>query len=322
MNVLIIGGGGFLGQKLARALASRGSLRGNTITKLTLADLSAPHVISAPFPVNTAAVDITRRDQVDALIADRHDVIYHLAAIVSGQAEAEFDLGMDVNLYGSINIFEAVRALGSEPVLVFTSSIAVYGGETPDPIEDWYNLNPQTSYGAQKAASELLLNDFSRKGFLDGRALRLPTISIRPGKPNKAASSFMSSMFREPLQGQEAVCPVSPDYVHWFLSPRRCVENLIIGAEIPAESWGQNRAVLLPGRSYTIGEMVEAMRRVAGDAPVNLIRWEPDAALQKIVLGWRGLFNPARGLKLGFVRDESFEDNVRYFLEDDLGATA
>ncbi len=322
MNVLIIGGGGFLGRKLARALAKRGSLRGQAITKLTLADLSAPPIVEASFPVNTVAVDITERDQVSALIANRHNVIYHLAAIVSGQAEAEFDLGMNVNLYGSINIFEAVRAAGSKPVLVFTSSIAVYGGETPDPIEDWYNLNPQTSYGAQKAASELLLNDFSRKGFFDGRTLRLPTISIRPGKPNKAASSFMSSIFREPLQGQEAVCPVLPDYVHWFLSPRRCVENLIIGAEIPAESWGQNRSVLLPGRSHKIGDMVEAMRRVAGDEPASLIRWEPDAELQKIVLGWRGLFNPARGLKLGFVCDDSFEDNVRYFLEDDLNASA
>ncbi|MBX2804964.1 MAG: SDR family oxidoreductase [Hyphomicrobiales bacterium] len=318
MKVLIIGGSGFIGQKLARALASRGHLRGQPVTGLTLADLSAPAVVEASFPVNSVAANITQRDLVDSLAADRHDVIYHLAAIVSGQAESEFDLGMNVNLYGSINIYEAVRTLGHKPVLVFASSIATYGGETPDPIEDWYNLNPQTSYGAQKAASELLLNDYSRKGFFDGRALRLPTISIRPGKPNKAASSFMSSIFREPLQGQEAVCPVSPDYVHFFLSPRRVVENLIIGAEIPVESWGRNRSVLLPGRTHRIGDMVEAMRRVAGDGPVDRIRWEPDAELQKIVLGWRGLFNPARGLKLGFVRDKNFEDNVRYFLEDDL----
>lgn len=321
MNVLIIGGGGFLGRKLARTLAIRSRLRGRAIAKLTLADLSTPPIVEAPFPIKALAIDITKREQVDELVADRHDVIYHLAAIVSGQAEVEFDHGMDVNLYGSINIFEAARAAGAKPVLVFASSIAAYGGETPDPIEDWYHLNPQTSYGAQKAAAEILLNDYSRKGFLDGRALRLPTISIRPGKPNKAASSFMSSIFREPLQGDVAVCPVSPDYVHWFLSPRRCVENLIIGAEILAESWGQNRSVLLPGRPYKIGDMVEAMRRVAGDEPVNRIRWEPDTDLQKIVLGWRGLFNPARGLKLGFVRDDSFEDNIRYFLEDDLNSS-
>lgn len=322
MNVMIIGGGGFLGQKLARALAARGRLCSKPISKLTLADLAAPTALAAPFPVVTCAVDITDAAQVRALMEDRPDVVYHLAAIVSGQAEAEFDLGMNVNLFGSIIVFEAARSLGTQPVVVFTSSIAVYGGEVPDPIEDWTHLNPQTSYGAEKAAAEILLNDFSRKGFFDGRALRLPTISIRPGKPNKAVSSFMSSIFREPLQGQEAVCPVSPDYEHWFLSPRRCVENLIIGAEIPADGWGQNRCIMLPGRTHRIGDMVEAMRRLAGDAPVERIRWEPDPQIQSIVLGWKGRFNPAKALRLGFVRDESFEDNVRYFLEDDLNASA
>jgi nucleoside-diphosphate-sugar epimerase len=322
MNVLIIGGGGFLGQKLAKALVARGQLRGTPITKLTLADLAAPAQLQAPFPVEPRAVDITEPAQLRALMADRPDVIYHLAAIVSSQAEAEFDLGMRVNLFGSANVFEAVRALGSKPVVVFTSSIAVYGGEVPDPIEDWTHLNPQTSYGAQKAAAEILLNDFSRKGFFDGRALRLPTISVRPGKPNKAASSFMSSIFREPLQGQEAVCPVSPNYEHWFLSPRRCIENLIIAAEIPAEAWGENRCIMLPGWTYAIGAMVEAMRRVAGDAPAQRIRWEPDPQLQSIVLGWKAHFNPAKALRLGVRRDDSFEDNIRYFLEDDINPAA
>jgi nucleoside-diphosphate-sugar epimerase len=322
MNVLIIGGGGFLGQKLAKALVARGELRGEPISKLTLADLVAPSVLAASFPVVTCAVDITDASQVRILMEDKPDVIYHLAAIVSGQAEAEFDLGMSVNLFGSLNVFATAWALGTTPVVAFTSSIAVYGGEVPDPIEDWTHLNPQTSYGAEKAAAEILLNDFSRKGFLDGRALRLPTISIRPGKPNKAASSFMSSIFREPLQGEQAICPVSPDYEHWFLSPRRCVENLIIGAEIPAEAWGQNRCIMLPGRTHKIGDMVEAMRRVAGDEPVSRIRWEPDPEIQKIVLGWKARFNPAKALRLGFVRDDSFEDNIRYFLEDDLNAPA
>ena len=318
MNILIIGGGGFLGQKLAKALAARGRLRDQPIAKLTLADLAAPAAILAAFPVITCAADVTDKTQVETLMQDRPDVIYHLAAVVSGQAEAEFDLGMTVNLFGSINVFEAVRALGTNPVLIFTSSIAVYGGEAPDPIEDWTFLNPQTSYGAEKAAAEVLLNDYARKGFFDGRALRLPTISIRPGKPNKAASSFMSSIFREPLQGEEAVCPVSPDYEHWFLSPRRCVENLIIGAEIPSKDWGQNRCIMLPGRTHKIGDMVEAMRRVEGDAAVNRIRWEPDQQIQDIVHGWRGRFNPEKALRLGFVRDDSFEDNIRYFLEDDI----
>ena len=320
MKVLIIGGGGFIGQKLAKALGARGQLRGQPISQMTLADLAVPKAVAASFPVEGRAVDITDAGQVRGLIEARPDVIYHLAAIVSGQAEAEFDLGWSVNLFGSYHVFEAARHIATRPIVVFTSSIAVYGGEIEEPIEDWTHLNPQTSYGAQKAASELMLNDYSRKGFFDGRGLRLPTISIRPGKPNKAASGFMSSIFREPLQGQKAVCPVSPDYEHWFLSPRRVIENLVMAAEMPAEAFGLNRCVMLPGRSYRIGEMVEAMRRVAGDGPVNLIRWEPDPVLQRIVLGWKGRFNPAKGLRMGFVRDESFEDNVRYFLEDDLNA--
>jgi len=217
-----------------------------------------------------------------------------------------------------MNVFEAARALGSFPRLIFTSSIAVYGGEVPEMIEDWTAHNPQTSYGAQKAAAELLLTDYSRKGFFDGRGLRLPTISIRPGKPNKAASSFMSSIFREPLQGKEAVCPVGPDFEHWYLSPRRCVENLIHAAGVPAALLGQNRCFALPGRTHSIGDMVEAMRRVAGDAPAALIDWEPDREVQRIVLGWKAHFNPAKALALGFVRDDSFEDNLRFFLEDDV----
>ncbi len=319
MNILIIGGGGFIGQKLARALAAKGALRGASISGLALADLAPPASVDASFPVESVALDISDAAATTDLLGRRFDVVYHLAAIVSGQAEAEFDLGMRVNLFGSLNVFEAARAAGGG-VLVFTSSIAVYGGETPDPIEDWTHQNPQTSYGAQKAAAELFVTDYSRKGFFDGRGLRLPTISIRPGKPNKAASSFMSSIIREPLQGQEAVCPVDPDYAHWFLSPRRCVENLIVAAEIPAEAWGANRVVALPGRTYRIGEMVEAMRRVAGDAPVSRIDWTPDPELQRIVLGWKAAFNPAKALRLGFVRDESFEDNVRFFLEDDIAA--
>jgi nucleoside-diphosphate-sugar epimerase len=318
MNVLIIGGGGFLGQKLAGALAERREIKGAPITKMTLADLNAPSTPDASFPVEGRAVDIVDAGQVSALMAEKPDVIYHLAAIVSGQAEAEFDLGMQINLYGSINVFEAARALGTNPTLVFTSSMAVFGGDTATPIGDREYLNPQTSYGAQKAAAELLLNDYSRKGFFDGRALRLPTITVRPGKPNAAASSFMSSIFREPLQGQEAICPVGPDYEHWFLSPRRCVQNLIIAAEIPAQNWGTNRCIALPGRTYNIGETVEAMRRVAGDEPVNRIRWEPDERIQAIVHGWKSRIDPSRALALGFVRDDSFEDNIRYFLEDDI----
>ena len=182
-----------------RPWRARGQLRGQPIAQMTLADLAAPKAVAASFPVEGRAVDITDAGQVRGLIEARPDVIYHLAAIVSGQAEAEFDLGWSVNLFGSYHVFEAARHIATRPIVVFTSSIAVYGGEIEEPIEDWTHLNPQTSYGAQKAASELMLNDYSRKGFFDGRGLRLPTISIRPGKPNKAASGFMSSIFREPL---------------------------------------------------------------------------------------------------------------------------
>ena len=319
MKALIIGGGGFLGQKLAHALAGRGTLRGEAISGLVLADLDSPPVVGAGFPVAGIAADITDAAAMTALIGEtRPDVIWHLAAIVSGQAEAEFGLGMAVNLQGSINVFEGARALGTAPVLVFSSSIAVYGGAVPEPIDAWAAPNPQTSYGAQKAAAELLVTDYARKGFFDGRALRLPTISIRPGRANKAASSFMSSIFREPLQGEEAICPVEPDYAHWYLSPRRCVENLIIGAELEGRAFGSNRTVQLPGRTYRIGEMVEAMRRVAGDAPVNRIRWERQPEVEAIVGGWKAHFDPARALAMGFVRDADFEEHVRYFLEDDV----
>lgn len=318
MRVLITGGGGFLGQKLARALALRGTLRDTPISALVLADLGEPAPVDASFPVTGVAVDITDREQVAGMLGEPFDVIYHLAAVVSGQAEEDFDIGMSVNLTGSLNIFETIRASDACPRLVFASSIAVYGGDVPDPIEDWTQLNPQTSYGAQKAAVELMLTDYSRKGYLDGCGIRLPTISIRPGKPNKAASGFMSSIFREPLQGKEAVCPVSPDYAHWYLSPRCCVENLVHAAEVDADALGQNRCFALPGRTHRIGDMVEAMRRVAGDGPVELIRWQEDEAVKAIVLGWRAHFNPEKALRLGFVRDESFEDNIRYFLEDDI----
>ena len=318
MRVLIIGGGGFLGRKLAAALAAKGELRGTAIGELLLADIVAPDPVPAAFPVRGVAVDIAERARVDALFEFNPDVVFHLAAIVSGQAEAEFDTGLRINLFGSYNVFEAARALGSCPVVVFTSSVAVYGGDLPEPITDHTILNPQASYGAQKAAGELLLNDFSRKGYIDGRGLRLPTVTIRPGKPNKAASSFVSSIFREPLQGEPAVCPVTPDFPVWISAPRNTVANLVHGAELEVGAFGKDRCLGLPGITTTIGAMVEAMRKVAGDEPVNRIRWQHDPVIESIVGGWKANFDVQRARKLGFVEDTSFEDNVRWFLEDDV----
>jgi len=318
MRVLIIGGGGFVGQKIAHRLAERKTMRGQAITHLALADLNAPAPMDAPFEVSCHATDIADRSSVNTLFETKPDVIFHLAAIVSGQAEAEFDVGMMINMMGSLNVFEAARALGTCPVLVFSSSCAVYGGEIPEQIEDWTQNNPQTSYGAQKAAAELFVTDYSRKGFFDGRGPRLPTVTIRPGKANAAASSFMSSIFREPLQGESAICPVDPDYEVWYASPRVTVENLIRTAEVKAEDLGEQRCFAMPGKVASIGEMIECMRRVAGDEPVNRIVWEKDQRIIDIVSGWRPLINPQKALKLGLTTDDTFEDNVRYFLEDDI----
>lgn len=318
MRVMITGGGGFLGVKLAKALAKKGEIRGKKITHLIQADLFKPEPVAADFPVEGLALDIGDRAAMDAAFTTPPDAVFHLAAVVSGQAEAEFDIGLRVNLFGTINLLEAARAAGNRPIIVYTSSVAVYGGEIPDMIEDWTILNPQTSYGAQKAAGEMLVTDYSRKGFIDGRGLRLPTVSVRPGKPNAAASSFMSSIFREPLQGESANCPVSEDYPIWNSAPRTVVANLVHAAEVPEEDWGQNRCLAIPGQTNTVREMVDAMTSVAGSNAAGLITWNPDPFVQKICDGWRAHLNPAKAIKLGFHQDQSFEDNIKWFLEDDI----
>lgn len=318
MKIVIIGGGGFVGRKLAERLARDGTLRGRTIERLDLADLAEPPPLAAGFPVNCHAGDIGDAATVTRLIPADTDVVVHLAAVVSGHAEAEFDDGMRSNFFGTLNVLERCRALNAPPVVVYSSSVAVYGGEIPQPIEDWYLLNPQTSYGTQKAVGELLLNDYSRKGFIDGRGLRLPTVTVRPGKPNRAASSFASSIFREPLQGEGAVCPVAPEAKMWITSPRVVVDNLIHATELEASAWGQNRCLALPGLLCSLGEMVEAMRKVAGDEPVSRIRWELDPQIAAMVAGWPADLKPEKAMRLGFKADASFEDNIRYFLEDDI----
>ncbi len=319
MRILILGGGGFIGLKLAKALAERGTLRGDAISHLCLADVTGTKAIDAPFPVTIESLDIANRNAVDALMEKGWDVIFHLAAVVSGQAEADFVSGLRANFFGTLNLFESARAGGRVPVIVYSSSVAAYGGEVPQPIEDWTNTNPQTSYGSQKVIGELLLNDYSRRGFFDGRGVRLPTVVVRPGKPNAAASSFFSSIIREPLQGEPAMCPVDPKATKgWLTSPRAVFENLLRSAELDADALGQNRCFNLPGITVTVAEMIESLSRKGGKEALDLIDYEINPAVEKIVSGWAVDFNPAKALALGMKADTDFDSIVQQFIDDEL----
>ncbi len=317
MNILIIGGGGVIGQKLASALAANGTLRGQPITRLTLADINDPASVDASFEVTTTRCDIADPASVAQAVTADIDVIYLLAAIVSSHAEEDFDAGMKINLFGTYNVLERCRSLGTKPVVIFTSSIAIYGGEAVDPLGDHSYPNPQTSYGTQKAIGETLINDYTRKGYIDGRAFRLPTISVRPGKPNRAASGFMSSIFREPLNGQPAICPVASDFEHYYLSPRKCVENLVKGANLAAADLGQNRVMQMPGRTWSIQQMIDAMTAVTGPQAATLIDWTPQSDVQRIVSGWRWDIHADKAERLGLTADDSYEDNIRHYMTDD-----
>ena len=316
MRVLITGGGGFLGQKLAKALAAAGTIDGHDITAMELVDVVPPAMVDADFPVLAHAYDISDATPVIKSFSHKPDYVWHLAAVVSGAAEADLDLGMRVNLQGTINIFEGARSAGNNPVVVYASSWAAHGGDEPQMIVDGVELNPQTSYGTQKVIGELLLNDYSRRGLLNGRGLRLPTVSIRPGKANAAASSFMSSIFRDTMQGQKSNCPVGRDFPVWHSAPRTVVSNLIHAAVVPAADWGSNRNINLPGRTDTIGEMIDAMTSVFGPDAEAKITWDPDPVIEKIVVGWRAHCTPGKGQRLGFKADDSFADTVRWFMED------
>ena len=321
-HVLITGGGGFLGQKLALKLAETGSVGGQTIQSMTLVDVVSPKPVEASFKTRAEVLDISDPQAVQGLFKDTFDTIYHLAAVVSGQAEAEFDVGLQVNLFGTLNMLQAARMqdarIGRPAKFIYASSVAAHGGEVPDPVPEGAELNPQTSYGTQKAMGELLVQDMSRRGIIDGRGLRLPTVSIRPGKANAAASSFMSSIFRDTMQGNTANCPLGRDYKVWHTAPRTIIDNLVHAASVPAEAFGMNRNINLPGRTDTIGEMIDAMTLVAGPDPAKLITWDADEDVAKIALGWRGAIGHQKALDLGFKADRSFEDTVKWFLEDDV----
>jgi nucleoside-diphosphate-sugar epimerase len=319
MRVLITGGAGFIGRKLALRLLERGQLQGRGLEALTLFDLFPAENLPDDPRIGAVAGDITRPGVLLDLLRPGYDAVYHLAAVVSGAAEADIDLGYAVNLDGTRHLLDAVRAFARKPRLVFASSCAVFGGAMPEVLGDDTPLTPQTSYGAQKAMGELLVADFHRKGLLDGRSLRLPTICIRPGKPNKAASTWASSIFREPLAGQEAVCPVQRDAAMYLLSPRRVIDALVHAMELPSEELGTTRHINLPGTTYTVAEMVAALERVAGPAVTARIRWEPDATIQRIVAGWPQRFSTPRAERLGFAADTSLDEIVRQHIEDELG---
>ena len=322
MHILITGAAGMIGRKLTARLAADGALNGRPIETLTLIDVAAPQS-PEKFSGNVvaAAADIADPAAVRAAVAGRPEVIFHLAGVVSGEAELDFEKGMRVNLDGSRTLFEAIRALGDgyRPRLVFTSSIAVFGAPFPPAIGDDFHLTPLTSYGTQKAATELLLADYTRRGFLDGIGIRLPSIVVRPGRPNKAASGFFSSIIREPLNGEEAVLPVADSVLHWHASPRAAVGFLVHAAGLDAAKLGPRVNLTMPGVCCTVAEQIAALRRIAGDKVASRIRREPDPLVARIVAGWPSRFDPARALTLGFRAEGSFDDIIRVHIADELG---
>jgi len=320
MRILIIGGAGMIGRKLSERLARDGAIGGKRIEAVTLYDIvRATPPAGAAMPVAIETGDLTAPGEAARLLAGKPDIVFHLAAIVSGQAEQDFDLGYRINLDGTRAVLEAARAAGNRPRVIFASSLAAFGAPLPDPIGDDYLVAPLTSYGTQKAIGELLISDYTRKGFVDGYALRLPTICVRPGKPNAAASGFFSAIIREPLAGQEAVLPVSEDVMHWHASPRAAVGFLLHAAALDGERVGPRRAFTLPGCAVTVGEQIAALRRIAGDKVASRIVRKPDPFVQRIIAGWPRRFDTKRARDLGFEAEDSFEDIIRVHIEDELG---
>lgn len=322
MQVTILGGGGFLGRKLAQRLAAEGGLAGRPLSALTLFDLHPPPPLPAPFPVRCLGGDVADPAQVAAAIPPGTAVVVHLAAVVSAQAEADFDLGMRVNLAGTLGVLAACRALPAPPRVVFTSSVASFGGGQGAMLADDARQLPGNSYGAQKAAAELLLQDASRRGFLDAVSLRLPTVIIRPGRPNQAASSFVSAILREPLLGLPTTLPVAEDFAVWICSPRRAVEWFLHAMTMATGPLGLDRGVNPPGRRVTVGQMLGALEAVAGPAARALVTAAPDPAIAAVVGGWPAGFTAARARgALGFTEQESLEEIIAAFMADDLAAT-
>ncbi|MGZ8273238.1 MAG: D-erythronate dehydrogenase [Burkholderiaceae bacterium] len=317
MKVVVTGGAGFLGQRLIREVLARGELTDTRGQRSRVEEVVAVDQVHAP-----------AQDRVSAVVGDVGDApfirkavrgadsVFHLAAVVSGAAEADFELGMRVNLDGTRALLEALRAEGRRPKLVFSSSVAVFGGALPAVVDDSTMPMPQSSYGVQKLIGELLVGDYSRKGYVDGRAVRLPTIVVRPGKPNAAASSFASGIIREPLAGTEAICPVAADTSMWVLSPTAAIENLLHAHELAAERWAGARSLSLPGITVSVRAMLDALTAVGGAAARARVRMEPDPRIEAIVRTWPARFDTARADSMGFARDGDFESVVRAYAKE------
>jgi len=321
MRIVVTGGAGFLGSRLARALLARDVLtdaRGaaRRISELVLVDI-APASLSDP-RVTVLTGDLADPAVMECSLSSETDSVFHLAAVVSGQAEAEFDVGMRVNVDTTRALLERCRKLARPPKVVFTSSLAVFGGTLPEPVPDDAPLTPQNSYGAQKAIGEFLIYDMTRKGYIDGRSLRLPTIMVRPGKPNKAASSFASSIIREPLSGIDVFCPVAPTALMWVSSPSAAVANLIIGHEAPASRFAHTRSINVPGLEMRVGDAVAALRRIAGDTVADRVKWQLDPAIDRIVSTWPARFAAELGSALGMRADPDLDSIVRAYVSDEL----
>ena len=323
MRVLIMGAAGMVGQKLLNRILFEESGIDNP-SKLYLHDIIPAHVPSGADGCAVLVGNVADPAEAEKLADLKPDLIFHLASIVSGEAELEFEKGWQINMSGAWSLLEAIRVHHDQsggsyrPKLIFTSSIAVFGAPFPARITDEFFCTPQTSYGAQKAIVELLLSDYSRKGFIDALSIRLPTICVRPGKPNLAASSFFSGIIREPLNGVEAILPVSDDVRHWHASPRSAAQFLTHAATLDLDALGSRRALNMPGVSCTVAEQIEALRSVAGNDVVKLIKPELDERIVKIVAGWPRDFQTDRAHTFGFESETNFEQIIRIYLEDDL----
>jgi nucleoside-diphosphate-sugar epimerase len=322
MQVLVTGAAGMLGRKLVGRLTRDGAIGGERISELLLVDVVAVAPVDAgAIDVRRLTADLAEPGVADTVVGGRPSVIFDLAAVVSGEAEADVEKGYRVNLDASRRLFDAVRVTdpGYRPRLVFSSSIAVFGPPLPEVVGDEQALTPATSYGTQKAMTELLLSDYSRRGYLDGIAIRLPTVCVRPGAPNLAASGFFSNIIREPLRGEPAVLPVSPDVRHWFASPRASVGFLLHAATLGDQTIGDQRSLTMPGLSATVAMQLDALRRVAGDDVLSLIRDEPDQGIALMVAGWPRAFDARRATSLGFRAETTFDEIIQVHIDDELG---